>query len=279
MIHCLQDDEEWFRVSGNIKEVEHSVFFENVNRKRKFFVNNRENTPFEFLAGKNIIYFSPEETQQFFMGNEIRRNLVDRYLVAMDPDFLYVLMEYQKFKKEKHNILFSETREKKELLNIHNSRMIEISMRISKRRKDIIRKISEENLPDILDKLNPSCLETIIEYNEHSFPEDGYEKEIEKKKILFGCQKDEYHFIQKGKNARFIFSNGQKKVLNLAFHFAFLENFFQRKIDTLVCLDDYESEMDEFIIKRVEKMIENMETQCICTTKRKRLQQNSYILL
>ncbi len=221
----------------------------------------------EFVRGKNILYFSPDETQIFFQSQEIRRALLDRYLSALRKPYLQKLLNFSTLRQKKLQILLSKTTRKRSLLDLDSQAFRVISNEISDDRGWFIDRLNPL-FQEYLERLNPKLKNSQMKYRKRQIPDNYLEKELAQERILYGCHKEELDFLEHGKDVRSTFSNGEKKVVNLALHFSFMELLRQEAgLQCLICLDDIESELDSNTLQNIQEVLDQSESQVIVTSK------------
>ncbi len=259
--------EKFFSLAADIQGASHGITFSSDTSEKKLLIGKEQVQSIEFISNKNILHFSPEESHLFFQSQELRRSIVDRYISAIDESYLGLLMLFYRLRDRKVKILFSNTSKKKSLLTIDSEQFTHLSSLISERRFLFLQQINPI-FQRILKKLNDKLGSSMIVYKTRSFSEDYIDKEISSERILYGCQKDPIEIMDKGKDIRQFFSNGEKKAINLAFHFAFMELLKSHsQLSCLVCLDDIESELDRKTLDNIYEIIDNSTSQFIITSK------------
>lgn len=268
LLDCVrQGAEKYFHISADVQGIQHGLTFSSEKMEKSLFLAKQRVNSLNFILGKSILHFSPEESHQFFQSNDFRRSIVDRYISTYDPTHLDQLIQFNHLKSKKVQILFSKTTQKKALLLVETLRFVEFSRQISERRVLFL-----DNLNPLfqffLNLFNSKLSDVVLVYRRKNFSENFLDKEILAERVLYGCHKDELDILENGKEVRRFFSNGEKKAINLAFHFSFMEYLkLANSQSCLVCLDDIESELDKPTLQNIHGIIANSSSQFIITSK------------
>jgi len=272
-------NERYFSLAAEIHGISHGITFSSETVEKNFLISKAKVQSVEFIKNKNILHFSPEDSHLFFQSLEMRRSIVDRYISAIDDQYLSQLIQFNRLRDRKVSILFSNTSKKKSLLTLDSPQFTNLSSVISERRFLFFQQINPI-FQRILSIFNRKLGNSLIVYKKRPFPEDYIEKELAAERILYGCQRDPLEIMDNGKDIRQFFSNGEKKAINLAFHFSFMELLKdQKQMSCLVCLDDIESELDRRTLDNIYEIINNSTSQFLITSKLTERFENSDILL
>lgn len=276
---CVRLQEDFFHLQAEINGVRNGMTFSAASMEKSFMIGQERVKILDFIRGKNILYFSPDETQVFFQSQEVRRALMDRYLSALRTQYLPKLIEYSNLRQKKVRILLSRTNRKKPLLEVESHTFRELSEGISEDRRWFIDQLNPL-FQEYLGKLNPKIQDSSLKYRKKQIPDQYLEKELLQERVLYGCHKEELEILENGREVRSIFSNGEKKVINLAIHFAFMELLTRETGQPcLVCLDDIESELDRQTLNNIQMILEETKSQVIQTSKMTELASERDILL
>lgn len=104
-----------------------------------------------------------------------------------------------------------------------------------------------------LDQIQPEISDISIDYkqgwNEDFTLQQQLKNDINKNfkygQLLNGPHKMDLKILVSGKEASKILSRGQKKILSIIFHLAYLQVLNEKDIHPVLCLDDYDAEIDE----------------------------------
>lgn len=265
---CIKiDGNTFFHLSADFDGIHHGMTFSGESIEKSFFIAQQKVKSLDFIQKKSIVHFSPEESHLFFQSHEFRRLLLDRYISALDSKFLEELLLYNNLRSRKVQVIFSKSKQKKPLLMLETPQFVELSRSISDRRISFlegIRPLFHHNISI----LNKKLCNTQLVYRKKNFSEGFLDKEIMAERVLFGCHKDELEIQEHGKDIRQFFSNGEKKAINLAFHFSFMEYLKEcLQLNCLFCLDDIESELDKNTLENIQGIIESSSSQFVISSK------------
>ncbi|PKN48014.1 MAG: hypothetical protein CVU59_00725 [Deltaproteobacteria bacterium HGW-Deltaproteobacteria-17] len=264
---CIQYGQNFFHIAAEIQGIRHGLTYSEQQKEKSLFLDNQKVKPVDFIKNKNILHFSPEESHLFFLSQEYRRSLLDRYVSAIDHDHLANLVQFNHLRSKKVQILFSNTVKKSSLLGLETPLFLHLSDLISSARNAFLELLNPP-FQQFLQVFNPKLSQTNLFYRRRKIPDDFLEKEILAQRVLYGSHRDELDILEKGKEIRQFFSNGEKKAINLAFHFAFMEVLKQRRgTDCLACLDDIESELDQNTLNNIYSIMDKTSSQFIITSK------------
>jgi len=264
---CIQYGEKFFHIAAEIQGIRHGITFSADQMEKSIFLARQKVKAVDFIQNKSILHFSPEESHQFFQSQEYRRTLMDRYISALDEQHLVNLLQFNHLRSRKVQILFSNTSKKGSLLALETPLFLQLSDAISTTRNAFL-EVLNPLFQQYIEIFNQKLAQSTLLYRRKRIPDDFLEKEILAQRVLYGCQRDEMDILEKGKEIRQFYSNGEKKAINLAFHFAFMDYLKERSSqECLVCLDDIESELDQNTLKNIFGIIENASSQFIITSK------------
>ncbi len=264
---CVRFGESYFHLQADLSGSRHGITFVLNGNEKSYFIQQEKVKGSDYFKGKSILYFSPEETTAFFQSQETRKALLDRYISSLEDEFLHDLIQFNTLKNRKVQILNSKTTKKESLLLLDRTDFLEFSNDISQRRECFVESLNPI-FQQFLVRYNPKLERTTLRYRRRSIPEDFLKRELLQQRILYGCQKDEIEIIEEGREVRHFFSNGEKKVINLAIHFAFMQLLKEQKDQAcLACLDDLESELDQRILGNILMDLEVFPSQAIITSK------------
>jgi DNA replication and repair protein RecF len=265
---CVKEREDFLRIQAGLGSETIEFVYSKRENKKSFFRNEIPVGGLDFIRDRKIVYFSPEDTTNFLQNLDYRRSIVDRYISYVDDAYIPLLNRFQLLRRRRMQILFSNTRRMRDMMEMDHPEFSQLSFQISSTRKAFLEGL-KERFDYFLSEKNPKLLGTELHYQIKSIPENAIEQEVLQKKSLFGCNKDEIFFRKDSRDIRHFFSNGEKKAILLAFHFAFLSLLHERNQKCLVLLDDLESEMDEIRVSNIVRVIQDFQVDAIITGRRK----------
>lgn len=229
----------------------------------------------EFIGQLNTVLFSPDDLSIFRDSPRIRRRLVDQEITKLSPTYLGALTRYQNLLKNRNSIL-KEFHPDENYLNILDNQMVKEQIIIIKERKEFIDFINQ-NINHIFQKLSGdtndihidylSCIETNdIENNLSKMYELSRRKDLENHVTNTGIHREDILFCINDKDLNYVASQGQKRMVMLAFKISLL-SYIEEKIHKkpILLLDDVLSELDEQKQERLLDMVKSP-YQCLITS-------------
>lgn len=230
----------------------------------------------DFVGQLNVTLFSPDDLYLFQEQPRARRRLVNQEITKISLPYLHALNRYQNFLKER-NYMLKSMRMDMVYLNTLDSRMAEEEAVIIQERKAFCDFINE-TMPGIYKDLSETEAEASLKYRCCIDPEniskeavlhmheESREKDMEYHATSSGIQREDFIFELDGKNMTETASQGQKRMVMLAFRMSLSEYIRKRTGNTpVLLLDDVLSELD---LLRQAKLLEmaSKAQQCLITT-------------
>ncbi len=195
-------------------------------------------------------------------GPEQRRAFLNHLLIFTDREYYKTLMKYYVLLKERNNLLKNGA--DAALLSVYNDEIIRSGTEIQKKRAEIIKKISvltKEMMNFITGERYVVEMEYIKSDVEKLSSSETLEKEILRKRTLFGPHLDDIKILLNNVPAREFSSLGE--AYSLAFSMRFAESKIieeERGEPPVVLLDDFFSDLDEFHRKNILSLTKNRQT-------------------
>ncbi|MCF6288082.1 MAG: DNA replication and repair protein RecF [Proteobacteria bacterium] len=222
----------------------------------------------------NIIPVVPIETEVYRLidvGPIYRRNFLDWLVFHVKHDYLLLWKKTHKCIKQL-NILYKNKAPQVEI-DLWESNFIIFSEKLSQIRKEVFNKI----LPTILtlsEFMQSEIKDLSIIYkqgwNEKTSLKQQMEKDREKNllygKLQHGPQKMDIIIKANSKAAAQILSRGQKKILSISFYMAFIKFLNENQIQPIICLDDFDAELDDNKLKAAATFFNNINAQIFITS-------------
>lgn len=247
--------EEFFCVSGSVNDGndDKKLFVSYSNGNKKAMVNGRICKKIsDYIKSFFVVYFQPIDALKYSLSSQNRRTLFDSFFCQISDAYLTELMSYKRLLKEKNALLkledFKDLRQKRILLEMINSKMINPIKKIEEERKKWIQKInnkiseihhffsSEENA-----KIN--LISNIDDPNKKL--SDSLNNDLIAKTSTVGPHKDDYEFLINEKNVSDFCSQGQQKSFVLSLKIAMLELLsIEKKTAPILILDDAFGDLD-----------------------------------
>lgn len=204
----------------------------------------------EFIGRLNAVLFKPADLELFSVSPKERRKLLDVELGKISKNYLNNLLIYNQLLKDKNKLLKVDSIDDN-YLELINEKMISSIEIIIKERENFFQNINLW-ISDIYQTISKSNTKIEIVYKSCSDINDLKEnlfKSIEKDKIYryatFGPHHDDYYFKFDDYELNSVASQGQKRMVFIAFKFAlikYIEMLTNSK--PVILLDDVLSELD-----------------------------------
>ena len=235
-------------------------------------INNIQiNKVSDFIGKLNVILFSPDDLFLFNDQPRERRKVIDQEISKINQKYLLTLNKYKNLIKDKNNLL-----KNKEIdinyLDVLNEQLINESEIIINERKKII-EVLNKNIKRIYKLLSNEDKDIFIEYkccvedgNLKRLFEEAKQKEIDYRVASVGPHREDYLFLMDNEPLINIASQGQKRMVVLAFKLSLINYIYQQtnKYPVLL-LDDVLSELDKNHRERLINLLKD-KNQCIITT-------------
>ncbi len=278
-----------FRVTNDNAMIKHDedfarieTFFENkrykivINQKNKhYFIDGNEVKNQKFIGNINCVLFEPSDINIFKDNPKKRRRLLDIEISKISKEYLYYSYVYFKLLREK-NTLLKHSAVDYLLLDTIDDSLIKPIQIIVKHRKSFIDFINE-NIGKYYKTLSATDADISIKYEcciENSDEEfiKNKLKKYRKKDVLYqsgyiGIHKEDFKFYYNKQELNKVASQGQKKMVMVAFKLALVEYIKNCNNDTpILLLDDILSELDLNNQKRLIKFLDGSMQTIITST-------------
>lgn len=230
----------------------------------------------EFIGLINVILFSPDDIYLFNDSPRERRKILNQEITKLSDKYLYALNDYQNLLKNK-NLYLKQIDRDKIYLSTLNERMSLVEELIINERKTMIDEVNkyistfyhhlsgDENSNVLINYA--CCIEgEVSKENILKMHNDDMEKDLEYHVSSNGIHREDMHFMLNGKPIVEVASQGQKRMIVLAFKLSLLQ--YIKHIsgkEAILLLDDVLSELDHDKQKRLLEITSKYE-QCIITT-------------
>lgn len=231
----------------------------NISEKKNFFINGVKQNKISNIIGKiNTIIFIPDNIEIIKDGPQMRRKFLDMMISSLKPNYIHLLNTYNKAIEQRNNYLRQIKTEgkPKEMLEIWDEQLSEISANIYEYRKKYIEKFSEK-IGDIHKKITKSGkLEEKLEirYISNGKDKETYLEALKKSREIdikrgftaTGSHRDDFLiYINKRPISKYG-SQGQQRTAVLTLKLTELEIVKEEIGESpILLLDDFMSELDE----------------------------------
>ncbi len=230
-----------------------------------------------FLGLLNVVVFSPDDLSIFLDAPKERRRLMDQEITKISKKYLHSLSQYQLLLKDR-NALLKSNQVDIALLSILDERIIQEEVVIIECRRAFAARMNPY-IQQYFHHLYGEDLHASVQYvcmsqskNEFLYQdlkrqyEECRKKDMENRFTSIGIHREDLIFQLNNENVIYSSSQGQKRMIMLAFKMAllhFIEDATKKK--AVLLLDDVLSELDETRQKKLLNMCGN-QYQCLITT-------------
>ena len=238
---------------------------------KKLYVNNIPiKKTSEFIGRVNCILFKPSDLDLFNQSPKERRRLMDLEIGKVSKKYLDAILTYNLLLKDKNKLL-KENNINKTYLDLIEEQMIPKIKTIIEEREEFINSINYF-ISDYYNKISKKNSSIKIIYKKccdidsiKITMEKNREKDLYYHYAYFGPHHDDYEFIMDGYALNSIASQGQTRMVLIAFKLSLMK-YIQNKTGNvpILLLDDILSELD---IENRERLLKTIpkETQIIIT--------------
>ena len=267
--NLIKNNEEFARIDLNSNEASFKVV---INKKNKslFYNDLLIKRSSDYIGRLNAILFKPSDLEMFMQVPRERRKVIDMEINKISNSYIKALLKYESLLKDKNRLL-KEIEIDETLLKIINESMVPLIEIITREREEFFQ-IINRNISSIYNLISNEERDINIRYKKcseisqiESELERTREKDFYYHYAVFGPHHDDYSFIFDGSEINSKASQGQKRMVLIAFKFCLIEYIKEKsgKIPILL-LDDILSELDKENKERMLNLIPD-DTQVIIT--------------
>lgn len=237
----------------------HSYQVDLTNQGKICYINkNKVLKISEYLGNIKAISFIPEDVFIFKESPHNRRWLLDSELASLFPLYMKQLIVFQKIMEQRNALLKQINAKQKELLDVIDNKLIEVSYELYSKRCWLIEQLNEL-LPIIFKKMSGEDNQVSIVYKTYLNQKDketylkqakeiletNLNKDIEKTFTQVGIHKDDFEIYLNQKNISLYASQGQQRLMALSIKLALVELIKKEtNEEPILILDDVFSELD-----------------------------------
>ncbi|MCR4632512.1 MAG: DNA replication and repair protein RecF [Erysipelotrichaceae bacterium] len=257
------------RIILNTPDKEYKVV---INKKNKsLYINDvLVKRTSQFIGEVNAILFKPSDLELFTQSPGERRKLLDIELSKVSKPYIQSLLRYNSLLKDKNKLL-KELEIDELLLNVIDESMAPMIKIILSERNNFFT-IANRYISDYYKLISGKDSRISIVYKKCCEIENVEDKITEAKEkdryyhyTTFGPHHDDYSFFMDGYELNSIASQGQKRMVLIAFKFALMRYIeYMTNVTPIVLLDDILSELDKENQERLLNIIPD-DTQVIIT--------------
>ena len=246
----IKKDSEYLKIEVESDSDKYKVVI-NTKNKSLYINDNLAKRTSDFIGKLNAILFKPSDLEIYNDSPNERRKILDLEIGKINQNYLRALLKYNSLLKDKNKLLKELEIDETLLLLIEKTMVPNIKIIIQERQKfinEINNYISEyykqisgcENKIEI--KYKKCCEENLIEESIIS----SKEKDKYYHYTTFGPHRDDFEFIIDDYDVNSIASQGQKRMILIAFKFSLIEYIKNNaNITPILLLDDILSELDK----------------------------------
>ena len=265
----IRKGREFARIELNSDENEFRVV---INKKGKslFIDETLIRKTSDFIGRINAVLFKPSDLELFTQSPGERRKLLDIEISKVSRRYIDALLKYNRLLKDKNRLL-KENEPDKVLMSVINESMVPLIKTIIEEREGFFEVINEYISP-MYAMISGKEVKIEIRYRRCSAI-DEVEKKIEQTRekdlyyhyATYGTHHEDYDFLMDGYDLNSIASQGQKRMVLIAFKFALIKYIQKQTGQTpVVLLDDILSELDKDNQERLLNVLP-LKTQVIIT--------------
>ncbi len=249
-------------------------------RSRSFLIDGKKpKSQLTYALATPVIAFHPGDLTLASGPASVRRNLLDRILVHQDPAGAKARQRYQRAVRERQKLL-SEPRTSEAQLTAYEEIIADSGSRYSEGRAYVAKSVEEALLPAFEKMASPGLACRLIYEPGGTGDRDAFVRALAASRVRdrargaanFGPHRDELRAELAGRPARSHASQGQQRVLALAFKMAELACIREvTQMEPILLLDDVSSELDPARTSAVFDFLREERSQIFVTTTRPEL--------
>ncbi len=278
--YLIESGEEQASITGKFKQEKGSYDLRAIiKREGKLLrINSLVCTRLSQFVGKaNVVLFSPSDLQYFEGAKQLRRRQLDMEIGKLDVSYLESLSRYHVILKQRNALLKNEIVDA-DMLGILTQQLIDIQIPLVIKRNAFVEELSPE-VNKYYQQLTQSQDQITMNYqgikgnNANDLAaelNDKYQNSYHRDQALrmtsYGVHRDDVNFSMNDHEVAHIASQGQKRLILLAYKMALLDYVYKKSGELpILCLDDIFSELDAEKIKTMFKWM-NPRIQVFITT-------------
>ncbi len=262
----IKDNESFAKIEGVIETQTIPINLEVLlqpTKKEMKIDNNKINKISEYITKLSLIFFYPEDLNLIKGSPSERRRYLDTQLSQLHPNYVNVLIEYNKILKQRNELLKTNkinNESSVKYFEILTESLIKRGTTLYQYRENYIKNINKnvceiyKNISGINNfKINYKPSIDIYDYNK-KYIEKTFKTELLKSQnseiklgvTLVGPHRDDFEFIVNGKDLKIYGSQGQQRIAVLAMKLSEVPIFKKYKnVYPILLLDDIFSELDD----------------------------------
>ena len=244
LVNLIKNGTDYTRLIGINNNEELEQFLSTQNHLSK--INKIPKKLSEFWHKYPLITFIPSDVELIEGEPSERRRDLDIFLAQLDPNYIYLLREYNSALEQRNNLLKKSNFSKEELL-VWDERILEPGENINKSRREAAKALNEQ-IFKIGNDLGIGKLKLELSQKEYDFAEMLCARiEIDKKlgHTSVGPHREDWFLKKDNLNISGKSSRGEQRMLMLALRLAQALCLADKKERPIVIFDDIFSELDQ----------------------------------
>ena len=265
----IKKDSEYLKIEVESDSDKYKVVIN--NKSKSLYLNdNLAKRTSDYIGKLNAILFKPSDLEIFTDSPSERRKVVDLEVGKINNKYLRCLLQYNSLLKDKNKLL-KELEIDEQLLDVIEQSMIPNIKELIQERERFVKNINQNineyyslisGQKNKIEVIYKKCCE-IDEIEDYIF--NSKQKDLYYHYATFGPHHDDYEFMIDGYNINSMASQGQKRMVLIAFKFALIKYIqTNTSITPILLLDDILSELDKDNQERLLQIIPK-DTQVIIT--------------
>ena len=264
-INLIQNEKEFAEIKAELLKKQKSIKLRAVvSDMGKYFQVDQQSISLmsDFIGYCNVVLFNPDDLQFFTSTPSKRRREIDFELGKISKNYMTHLSTATKLLSERNAYLKTRSLDH-DYLKIISDQLVEESKYIIKLRSALIKKIEPmvnekyQYLSESKSKIEIEYKTSISDINNIKIEllekmKSSLQRDLDFKMTHVGIHRDDYIFKMNGMPVSNVASQGQKRMIILAYKLALVDLIHSsQKEYPILCLDDLFSELDKSRRKRV----------------------------
>lgn len=266
----IRSNEDFAKIDGIVGSDSLSIVLSDEGKYLRH--NNRVlNRLSEFIGLCNVVLFNPDDLQFFNQAPRRRRREIDFELGKSSNEYVLNLSKVNALISERNAFLKSNT-DDTSFLDVIDDQIVmysklvmekrfEFIVGLSKRINKVYRDISNDDVSVELEYVGPVVMDENFVESLKKRIYDSRSRDIQFKSTHIGIHRDDYIFKINGKPVVHVMSQGQRRILMVAYKIGVIEWFIEEMNQVpIFCMDDLFSELDsnkrEAILKYLNPLVQ-----------------------
>lgn len=272
----IRNNEDFAKIDGIVNTDSLSIV---LSDEGKYLRHNNHvlNRLSEFIGLCNVVLFNPDDLQFFNQAPRKRRREIDFELGKSSNEYVLTLSKVNALISERNAFLKSNT-DDTSFLDVLDDQIVMYSKLIMEKRSEFIldlsrrinkvyRDISNDDVSIELEYVGPVVMDDDYVESLQKRIHDSRSRDIQFKSTHIGVHRDDYVFKINGKPVVHVMSQGQRRILMVAYKIGVIDWFIEEMNQIpIFCMDDLFSELDSNKRKAILKYLNPLVQVFITTT-------------